>query len=417
MYTLLDSVFVATGLALVFWYVLVLLLSGLELTWRSVILLLIFWFTLTYLALPRMHQLFTTVYIPDYFMARTKTGDGVLGDPVNLAVVGSEEDLHAAMRRARWVKADPITLRSSLGIIMSSLKRTSYPAAPVSNLFLFGKKHDFAYQQEVDGNASQRHHIRFWKVPSGWLLPGSKKVDWLAAGTYDKSVGLSSLTLQITHKIDANTDAERDYVIDSVRFEDAECEVEVIENFSTAYHDKNGGGDAVHTDGNLPILDVTGAADRAQGMELGQEDHLMHLSNQRIDKKLDKEIPPPQLGFVGLAIAGKFIVQMLAIVTLGLLHDPEYSNLLPNALSGIALTVFEGVLFGFTIKRSRWARLILLIIVSIGAIDEMWRLTMAEDHGIFASLNVGLSVLVVLSLSAPAVRAWVFALRRRSGVV
>ncbi|WP_454942405.1 LssY C-terminal domain-containing protein, partial [Corynebacterium argentoratense] len=60
-----------------------------------------------------MHQLLTTFYLPDYFLARTRTGDGLLGDPVNLAIMGSEEDVHYAMRAAGWIQADPITLRSS----------------------------------------------------------------------------------------------------------------------------------------------------------------------------------------------------------------------------------------------------------------------------------------------------------------
>ena len=37
------------------------------------------------------------------------------------------------------------------------LFRSSYPAAPVSNLLLFGRKQSFAYQKEVEGNPAQRH--------------------------------------------------------------------------------------------------------------------------------------------------------------------------------------------------------------------------------------------------------------------
>lgn len=250
--------FAGLGLLLTFWFVITLFLSSLTFSWQSIVLLLAFWFVLTYLALPRLHQLFTTLYVADYFMARTKTADGLLGDPVNLALMGSEADIHAAMRRANWIQADPITLRSSLDIIKSSVTRKSYPAAPVSDLYLFGRKHDFAYKQEADGNASQRHHVRFWRVPEGWTLPGGQHVEWLAAGTYDKPVGLSSLTLQITHKIDENIDAERDYIIDTVRYQDHDCDVDAIEQFSTAFHDRNGGGDAVRTDGHMPVLEVPG---------------------------------------------------------------------------------------------------------------------------------------------------------------
>ena len=88
------------------------------------------------------------------------------------------------------------------------------------------------------------------------MLPGGYAVDWLAAGTYDKSVGLSLFTLQVTHKIEENTDVERDYIVETVSAASPEVEVEVIEDFSTGYHSRNGGGDLIITDGHLPIIDV-----------------------------------------------------------------------------------------------------------------------------------------------------------------
>ncbi len=313
-YAMLDSAFAGIGLLLTFWFVVVLLLSGLSFSWRSVLLLIAFWFVLTYLALPRMHQIFTTLYLPDYFMARTKTGDGLLGDPVNLAVIGSEADIHAAMRRANWVQADKITLRSALGIARSTLTRKSYPAAPVSDLFLFDRRQDFAYQQEVDGNASQRHHVRFWRAPEGWQLPGGERVDWLAGGTYDKSVGLSTMTLQITHKIDADVDAERDYIINTVRYRDPECKVRVIEQFSTSFHDRNGGGDAVQTDGDMPVLDVSGADDRAEAAGLGHAES----SDKALDPTdlLNQEPPPKPFTYVGVFLALKVVAVVIAIIDL-----------------------------------------------------------------------------------------------------
>ena len=130
-----------------------------------------------------------------------------------------------------------------MGMIRSTLTRRSYPEAPVSPLLLFDRQQDFAYQQEVDNNPAKRHHVRFWRAPEGWMLPGGFSVDWLAAGTYDRSVGLSLFTLQITHKIEENTDIERDYIIETVTEASPEVEIEVIRDFSTGYHSRNGGGD------------------------------------------------------------------------------------------------------------------------------------------------------------------------------
>src|SRR6185312_15963057 len=159
---------------------------------------------------------------------------------------------------AGWTKADPVTLRSSWRIVTSTVTKRSYHEAPVSPLFLFGRQQDFAYQQEVHGNPAQRHHVRFWKCPDGWLLPGGRRVDWLAAGTFDTRVGLLLFTLQVTHKIDADTDVERDHIVSTLTAGDPRVRVGVIADFSTGYHARNGGGDSIRTDGDLPIIDVTG---------------------------------------------------------------------------------------------------------------------------------------------------------------
>ncbi|WP_347346244.1 LssY C-terminal domain-containing protein [Microbacterium sp.] len=234
--------------------------------WAGILVGVLFWGLLAYLVLPRVHRILTTIYVPDYFIGRTRTSDGLLGDPVNLAFLGDEAQLELVMRAAGWTRADPVTLASSWRIVVSTLRKRSYDEAPVSPLFLFGRQQDFAYQQEMDGNPRQRHHVRFWRCPEGWLLPGGRRVDWLAAGTFDTSVGLSLFTLQVTHKIDADTDVERDYIVQTVSQAEPAVVLDVIEDFSTGYHARNGGGDSIRTDGDLPIVDVRAVGDaRADG--------------------------------------------------------------------------------------------------------------------------------------------------------
>lgn len=247
--------FVFAGVAAL-WLAYLSLTETFTLGWWGIPFFVGFWVLLAYLVLPRLHRILTTVYVPDYFIGRTRTSDGLLGDPVNLAFLGTGEQIETAMRAAGWTKADPVTLASSWRIITSTLRRRSYHEAPVSPLFLFGRQQDFAYQQEVDGNPAQRHHVRFWQCPDGWLLPGGRRVDWLAAGTFDTSVGLSLFTLQVTHRIDADTDVERDHIVKTVTDADPRVAVDVIADFATGYHARNGGGDSIRTDGDLPIVDV-----------------------------------------------------------------------------------------------------------------------------------------------------------------
>lgn len=247
--------FVFAGLASI-WLAYLSFTETFRVGWWGIPLAIAFWVLLAYLVLPRLHRILTMIYVPDYFIGRTRTSDGLLGDPVNLAFMGSAEQIEEALRRAGWTKADPVTLASSWRIITSTLTRRSYDEAPVSPLFLFSRQQDFAYQQEVDGNPAQRHHVRFWRCPDDWLLPGGRRVDWLAAGTFDTAVGLSLFTLQVTHRIDADTDIERDHIVQTVTAAEPRVRVDVIADFSTGYHARNGGGDSIRTDGDLPIVDV-----------------------------------------------------------------------------------------------------------------------------------------------------------------
>ena len=93
----------------------------------------------------------------------THTASGIPGDPLNISLVGSEADVILAMKAAAWYPADPITFRSSVRIAVDSVFRRPDDDAPVSNLYLFGRKQDLAFEQPVGDSPRQRHHVRFWR--------------------------------------------------------------------------------------------------------------------------------------------------------------------------------------------------------------------------------------------------------------
>lgn len=351
--------------------------------------------------------------MPDYFISRTRTADGLLGDPVNLALEGSAADIHAAMENAGWVKADEITLGSSWGIIKSSVFRRSYPEAPVSDLFLFGQRHAFAYQQEVDGNAAQRHHIRFWPVPEGWVLPGGHHVTWLAAGTYDRAVGLSLFTGQITHKIDANIDLERDYVIDTVRYADPDSSVRVIEEFSTAYHSRNGGGDTVMTDGNLPVLDVTGAAKRLTSSMPEQptsenNDAAQDLFSKQVETAKKQPLPPIPFLIMGVLLALTNILLIVGwVISAATGKTAVNADEMPDFIAATAILATMMVFWVLTACRKRWARLLLIAIITINTIDDLHSATVSGSMGISSILFAAIAVFLLWSVCGEAMSRWV----------
>ena len=140
----------------------------------------------------------------------TETGAGLPADPLNVAFIGTEQDLTRVMLAAKWYPADRLTWRSCLRIADASVLRRAYADAPVSNLYLFGRKEDLAFEQPVGRDPRRRHHVRFWQ--SADADPDGRPV-WVGAAIYDRRVGMSRTTGQITHITAADIDAERDYLL------------------------------------------------------------------------------------------------------------------------------------------------------------------------------------------------------------
>ena len=139
----------------------------------------------------------------------THTGSGLPGDPLNIALVGSEEEVIRAMIAAGWRPANPLSFRSSVRIVVDTVLAEPDPNAPVSNLYLFGRKEDLAFEKPVGHSPRERHHVRFWR--SEQLDDGRPM--WMGAATHDVGVELSRTTAQVTHRISPEVDTERDLLL------------------------------------------------------------------------------------------------------------------------------------------------------------------------------------------------------------
>lgn len=180
----------------------------------------------------------------------THTSDGHPGDPANVTIEGEEAVLLKAMKAAGWNPADPITLRSSLRIAVDSVIRHPDIDAPVSALFLYGRKQDFAFEQSVGNSPRQRHHIRFWRRE----CRNEERPVWVGSATFDDRIGLSHTTGQITHHIGPNVDAERDLLMTGLQNAGWVQEESYVDGFHQILEGRNGGGDPWQTDGRLGVI-------------------------------------------------------------------------------------------------------------------------------------------------------------------
>jgi hypothetical protein len=180
----------------------------------------------------------------------TTTARGRQGDAVNVAFIGTEEELHRTLAAAGWYAADPITLKTSLRIAADVVLRKPYPHAPVSDLYLWGRKEDAAFEQPVGDSPKQRHHVRLWCSRE---RDRSGKPLWLGAATYDERVEISRTTGGITHKISPDIDKERNKLVgDTIRAGVLDGYY-WVEQFHRQAEGQNGGGDPYFTDRRLAV--------------------------------------------------------------------------------------------------------------------------------------------------------------------
>ncbi len=180
----------------------------------------------------------------------TRTAQGIPGDPMNVGLVGTQEDVLCAMHAADWHPADPITLRSSLEIVGSVVLDRPYSRAPVSPLFYDERREDLAFEKAEGHSADRRNHVRFWKV----LRKGEEgRSVWLGAATFDRGVGFNRFNGQFTHHIAADIDAERDLLTEALKSAKVVEAVYEVTGIGPTLDGVNGEGDPYHTDGEIKI--------------------------------------------------------------------------------------------------------------------------------------------------------------------
>jgi LssY-like putative type I secretion system component LssY len=184
----------------------------------------------------------------------THTQSGAEGDPLNLVFVGSQEQITRSFHQAGWLIPDPITPQTSEKIAIASLAHRSYPTAPVSNLYVFGRVQDLAFEKPTN-DVANRGHIRLWKT--GTLIGG--QLVWIGQASYDSGIELSGTSHLPTHHIAPTVDLERNAV-----GADLEKTGLVKEEADAAFtppivYARNGGGDYYESDGDVLVINYTQA--------------------------------------------------------------------------------------------------------------------------------------------------------------
>ncbi len=129
-------------------------------------------------------------------------------DPLNFVIITEGPLGLAALIGGGWDQTETVTTSSSFKTTASFLFGSAYRYSPVSDLYAFGRKQDYAFQI-TRGDIDERNHLRVWLAPIRFR--GTQV--WI--GAISRDIGVIMSGFGTTHKIDPNVDAERWYLAQS----------------------------------------------------------------------------------------------------------------------------------------------------------------------------------------------------------
>ena len=139
---------------------------------------------------------------------RASSKDGQPGDPLNLVLVGNAEEVRRAFQEAGWAEAEKLSGKSVWETVRAVITNRGYREAPVSQLYLYNRPEDLAFQKMFNTFA-ERHHLRLWRAP---FTTADGREIWLGAATHDTGWDIRPEEGVVSHAIDPEIDREREKV-------------------------------------------------------------------------------------------------------------------------------------------------------------------------------------------------------------
>jgi hypothetical protein len=175
------------------------------------------------------------------------------GDPLNVVLVGSHDDIFSALIRRDWHQTEVTYARSAWKTFKSFLFGSQYLYSPISPLYVFGRPQDIGLQK-ARGSIHVRNHMRLWLTDIDYR---GQSV-WL--GQISRDIGVkftTSAPTLTTHAIDPDVDDTRGGLTGDLAYSQAMTAVGYVPGAPisprSAPH-ANLTGDAYYTDGLRAVM-------------------------------------------------------------------------------------------------------------------------------------------------------------------
>jgi hypothetical protein len=137
--------------------------------------------------------------------------------------------------------------------ILATIAKQSYLEMPMSELYLYGRPQDYGMARAEPISVVQtRHHLRLWKAP---FQIGGRDV-WAGAATHDLGFEKDQRNGNLTHRIDPNVDAERDFVRSSLSEGGGVAASTLVAPANPVTQANTATGGSFHSDGKIAVIEV-----------------------------------------------------------------------------------------------------------------------------------------------------------------
>lgn len=182
---------------------------------------------------------------------RTTTKSGKPADFLNVAFLGSPEQMNQAFRAAGWEKSDPTSTKSVMREMHAFLAFKNYPGAPISQQLVDGAPASATWEKSLD-SYEKREHLRVWARKD--LI--SEQTVWLGAMTREIGATLSVKQHRFIHHIEANVDAGRTMLVRDLSLAGCVASVYYVARPQMEHAAVNATGDAMRTDASLAVVQL-----------------------------------------------------------------------------------------------------------------------------------------------------------------
>ena len=129
-----------------------------------------------------------------------------------------------------------------------------YEEAPVSQLYLFGRPEDLAFEKMLN-TFLKRHHLRLWR---SLVSTADGREIWLGASTHD--IGLDVHLGVVSHAVDSDLDSERAKVGADLIAGGLVSAERLVSRPNPLTEGRTATGGTWHTDGQLLVIEMKTSA-------------------------------------------------------------------------------------------------------------------------------------------------------------